>query len=125
MSPDLNGVASSRLLVDNAFAMEPFAPVASEAREPHLVDTPVSTIRDVEVGFWQIDAGSATDIEVDEVFLVLAGSGQVTFGDGSVLPLRPGVLVRLVEGDRTSWLIEQPLRKLYVAWPSRAIGIDG
>jgi uncharacterized cupin superfamily protein len=122
MSPELDGVAASRLLVDRALAMEPFAPAASPA--PRIVDTPVSSIRDVEVGFWQIDAGSATDVEVDEVFLVLAGSGQVTFGDGSVLPLLPGVLVRLVEGDRTSWLIEQPLRKLYVAWPSQAKGID-
>jgi uncharacterized cupin superfamily protein len=122
MSPEPDGMAASRLLVDDAFTIEHFAPSASEAGATRLVDTPVSRIADVEVGLWQIDAGSATDVEADEVFLVLAGSGQVTFSDGSVLPLRPGVLVRLVEGDQTIWVIDQPLRKLYVAWPSQARG---
>lgn len=122
MSHQPDGMAASRLLIDEAFTMEHFAAAASEAGVSRLVDTPVTSIRDLEIGFWQIDAGSATDVEIDEVFLVLAGSGQVTFGDGSVLPLRPGTLVRLVAGDQTTWLIEQPLRKLYVAWPSQAEG---
>jgi uncharacterized cupin superfamily protein len=116
------GMAASRRLLEAAFAIEPSAATPSEGGAPRLVDTPVCSVGDVQVGLWQIGAGSATDVEVDEVFLVLTGSGQVTFGDGSVLPLRPGMLVRLVEGDQTTWLIEQPLRKLYVAWPSRGEG---
>jgi len=46
---------------------------------------------------------------------VLAGAGSVTFADGSAITLRPGVLVRLHEGDRTTWEVTERLRKLYVA----------
>jgi len=49
------------------------------------------------------------------VFLVLAGAGRVTFEDGSALDLRPGVLVRLHDGDRTTWEVTERLRKLYLA----------
>jgi uncharacterized protein len=69
----------------------------------------------VEVGLWEAGPGADTDVEADEVFLVLAGAGRVTFEDGSALDLRPGVLVRLHEGDRTTWEITERLRKLYVA----------
>jgi len=68
-----------------------------------------------EVGVWEAGPGTDTDVEEDEVFVVLAGAGSVTFQDGSSLELRPGVVVRLVKGDRTSWDITQRLRKLYVA----------
>ena len=46
--------------------------------------------------------------------LVLSGAGTLTFVDGRTIELRPGVLVRLREGDRTSWEITERLRKLYV-----------
>jgi uncharacterized cupin superfamily protein len=67
-----------------------------------------------EVGLWEAGPGTDTDTEVDEVFLVLSGAGTVTFEDGSAIALRPGVLVRLCAGDRTSWQITERLRKLYV-----------
>jgi uncharacterized cupin superfamily protein len=69
----------------------------------------------VEVGLWEAGPGTDTDTEVDELFLVLSGSGTVTFEDGSTIDLRPGVLVRLFEGDRTTWEIAERLRKLYLA----------
>ncbi len=68
-----------------------------------------------EVGLWEAGPGTDTDTEVDEVFLVLSGAGTVTFEDGSAIGLRPGVLVRLREGDRTTWEITERLRKLYLA----------
>jgi uncharacterized protein len=70
----------------------------------------------VEVGLWEAGPGTDTDTEVDEVFLVLTGAGTVRFDeDGSAIDLRPGVLVRLREGDRTTWTITERLRKLYLA----------
>jgi uncharacterized protein len=66
------------------------------------------------VGLWEAGPGTDTDVEIDEVFLVLAGSGTVTFDDGSSIALRPGVLVRLVAGDRTTWHVTERLRKLYL-----------
>jgi uncharacterized protein len=75
----------------------------------------VGAVAEAEVGLWEAGPGTETDTEADEVFLVLSGAGTVTFADGSALPLRPGVLVRLREGDRTTWEITERLRKLYVA----------
>ncbi len=36
----------------------------------------------VEVGTWEMAPGTDHDTEVDEVFVVLAGRGSVTFEDG-------------------------------------------
>lgn len=83
--------------------------------EPRTVTTPVTAFKDIAIGVWDIARGTATDTEVDEIFLVLAGAGRVTFEDGSSIDLRPGVLVRLMAGDRTTWVIDEPLRKLYLA----------
>lgn len=69
----------------------------------------------VEVGIWEMSEGVARDAEVDEVFVVLAGSGTVAFADGTTVALRPGVAVRLNAGERTTWTVTQRLRKLYVA----------
>jgi uncharacterized cupin superfamily protein len=68
----------------------------------------------VEVGLWEAGPGTDGDTEVDEVSLVLSGAGRVTFEDGSSLALRPGVLLRLHAGDRTTWEVTERLRKLYV-----------
>ena len=70
---------------------------------------------EVEVGLWEAGPGTDVDTEADEVFLVLSGAGTVTFADGSAITLRPGVLVHLHDGDRTTWEITERLRKLYVA----------
>ncbi len=69
----------------------------------------------VEIGVWEMTEGTAHDTEVDEVFLVLSGAGDVTFEDGESLALGPGVAVRLRAGERTTWTVRQTLRKLYVA----------
>jgi uncharacterized protein len=59
--------------------------------------------------------GVDVEVEADEVFLVLSGAGTLTFEDNSTIDLRAGVLVRLREGDRTTWEITERLRKLYVS----------
>ncbi|MDP4512089.1 cupin domain-containing protein [Nonomuraea turcica] len=68
-----------------------------------------------QFGIWE--AGPGFDVDVDEVFLVLAGSGTVPFEVGSTIELRPGFLVRLIAGDRTTWNITERRRKLYFSWP--------
>lgn len=90
------------------------AGVSAPGERPTTVTTPLTVLGESEVGLWDMATGTDTDIEDDEVFLVLAGSGTVTFADGSRLDLRPGVLVRLVAGDATTWAVEEPLRKLYL-----------
>lgn len=75
----------------------------------------LGALADREVGLWEAGPGTDVDTEVDELFVVLAGAGEVAFADGSVLELRPGVLVRLHAGDRTTWVVSERLRKLYLA----------
>src|SRR5215475_5160718 len=96
------------------------ADVHTETVEPDGVSEALSTASralyegSLEVGLWEAGPGTDTDVEVDELFLVLAGAGTVTFEDGSTVDLTPGVLVRLREGDRTTWQITERVRKLYV-----------
>lgn len=75
----------------------------------------LTALGDVEVGVWEMTTGVAQDTEVDEVFIVLAGHGEVTFEDGESIPLTPGVAVRLTAGERTTWTVTETLRKVYLA----------
>lgn len=68
-----------------------------------------------EVGIWELTEGTVRDIEVDEIFIVLQGSGTVAFEGGEAIRLSPGTCVRLREGDRTVWTITETLRKVWIA----------
>lgn len=69
-----------------------------------------------EVGLWEIDPGTTGDVEVDEVFLVLSGRATVAVEGWPDVPVGPGDVVRLRAGAVTTWVVEERLRKLYVAW---------
>ena len=70
----------------------------------------------LELGVWSMTEGVATDVEVDEVFVVLAGSATVEIeGVAEPLALHPGVVVRLGTGMRTVWTVHERLRKLVVS----------
>ena len=69
---------------------------------------------DLEVGVWEHPVGRSTDVETDEVFVVLSGTGRVLLADGAVLELRPGTVGVLVSGTATTWEIDEPLRKVWV-----------
>lgn len=67
-----------------------------------------------EVGVWEHEAGVSTDVEVDEVFVVLSGRGRILLEDGTELPLAPGTVGVLDAGERTTWEIDEPLRKVWL-----------
>jgi uncharacterized cupin superfamily protein len=69
----------------------------------------------VERGIWQITPGVATDVEVDELFVVVSGRATVQIEDGPTLELAPGTVGTLRAGDRTVWRVHETLRKVYVA----------
>jgi uncharacterized cupin superfamily protein len=75
----------------------------------------VGALAGVEVGVWELTPGTVTDTEVDELFVVVAGAGTVTFSDGESIALRPGILVRLDAGDQTTWVITETLRKVWIS----------
>jgi uncharacterized cupin superfamily protein len=69
------------------------------------------------IGVWEHTPGTSTDVEADEVFVVLSGSATVRFVDPPLpsIELRPGSVVRLEAGMRTEWEIRETLRKVYIA----------
>ena len=66
-----------------------------------------------EYGVWEHTVGVSTDVEVDEIFVVLKGSAILSFEDGSSVELRAGSVGRLREGQRTTWDVREVLRKIY------------
>ncbi|MGO1320920.1 MAG: cupin domain-containing protein [Galactobacter sp.] len=93
---------------------------AAVSGSPEAGVVELGTLGETEFGLWEHSVGTSTDVEADEVFVVLTGRGTVeieAFGDfpAATLELRPGSVVRLAEGMRTTWNITETLRKLYVA----------
>lgn len=114
----MGNIADSRILTEDTLrlALDPaeLAPEDVVAGRPEISSRVLSEGPGAEVGIWQLTAGTVTDTEVDEVFVVLAGDGTVAFTDGSEINLKPGVAVRLHAGDRTLWTVRETLRKIYV-----------
>lgn len=67
-----------------------------------------------EIGVWEMTPGVATDVEVDEVFVVLTGSATVEGVEDEPIELGPGSTVTLTAGMRTVWTVRETLRKIYV-----------
>jgi uncharacterized cupin superfamily protein len=82
---------------------------------PTTANRVLGTVGDVEVGVWEITEGAVRDTEVDEIFVVLSGTGRVEFENGEGVDLSPGVVVRLHAGQDTTWTITSTLRKIWVA----------
>ncbi|MGR0321039.1 cupin domain-containing protein [Agromyces sp. ZXT2-3] len=70
-----------------------------------------------ELGVWEMTPGAMRDVEVDEVFLVIAGRATVEFVEPALpaIDLRPGSVVRLDAGMSTVWTVTETLRKLFIA----------
>jgi uncharacterized protein len=74
----------------------------------------VLTTGDLTIGVWEHTAGTSTDVESDEVFVVLTGRASVAVEGGSTLELRPGDIGVLEAGARTTWTVRETLRKVYL-----------
>jgi uncharacterized cupin superfamily protein len=64
-------------------------------------------------GVWQITEGTVTDVEADELFVVVAGRATVEVEGGATLELAPGVMGVLARGARTTWTVHETLRKVF------------
>lgn len=69
------------------------------------------------IGVWEHTPGTSTDVEADEIFVVLSGSATVSFDDPALAPieLRAGSVARLTAGMHTVWTVREALRKVYIA----------
>lgn len=100
-----------------ALAHEPLPAAEVVAGAPTTAMQALTTVGDIEVGVWEMTPGTATDVEVDEVFVVLSGRATIAFDDPALsdLVVTAGSVVRLGEGQRTVWTVTETLRKVYVA----------
>ena len=94
---------------------EPVPADQSVRGEPATAATALDEFGGLEVGVWEMTPGVMTDVEADEVFVVVSGSATVEFGDGSQsLRIGPGDVVRLAAGAKTVWTVTETLRKVYL-----------
>ena len=71
---------------------------------------------DMGIGVWEMTPGAMSDVEIDEVFVVVAGSATVEFVDPALpsIELETGAIVRLDAGMRTVWTVRETLRLLLI-----------
>lgn len=87
-----------------------------EAGTPSQGIVELGAIGGCEAGIWELRAGTVTDTEVDELFVVLSGSAVIEMLDeGSRVEVQAGDVMRLVAGTRTRWIVEDHIRKVYLA----------
>ena len=108
-------VIERRLPTDSDLTLDALPAEQVLAGAPRAGSRRLTDLGDHEVGIWEHTVGSSSDVEADEVFVVLSGRGAVAFDDGEVVDLSPGTAVRLRAGERTTWTITATLRKVYVA----------
>ena len=68
---------------------------------PTAASEPLTQVGNTDLTLWEITEGVVTDVEDEECFLVVAGTGTLRFASGQVVDLRPGVLVKLEAGEHT------------------------
>lgn len=85
------------------------------AGAPRVGTAELGQLGESTVGVWELSPSVSTDVEADEFFIVLSGSGTISFDDGSPdLTLQPGTVGHLRAGTKTTWTITSTLRKIYV-----------
>lgn len=92
----------------------PLAPEQVVAGDPQVSTLEVLDDGAVAVGIWQHTAGVSTDVEADEVFVVLSGRATIEVAQGPTLEVGPGDIGILEAGAVTRWTVHEDLRKVYV-----------
>lgn len=117
-------VALSNACIEATAVEVPLGPVepAKVVRgDPRVGSVPLLERDGLSIGVWEITPSVTTDVEVEELFIVVAGEAQVTFSDGTAaLFLQPGTVGRLAAGAEATWDVRKTLRKVYVIFPGTA-----
>ena len=103
------------IVTDAATVVLPLEPLPAEQVVEGSPHTGYVELTDT-IGVWEHTPGVSTDVEADEVFVVLSGSATVSFDDPALEPieLRAGSVARLTAGMRTVWTVRETLRKVYI-----------
>jgi uncharacterized protein len=64
-------------------------------------------------GIWRITEGVVTDVEQDEIFVVIEGRATIEVDCGPTIEVGPGDVCVLERGARTTWTVHEALRKVF------------
>lgn len=70
-------------------------------------------------GIREITPGVVTDVESDEIFVVLSGRATIAVEGGTTIEVSPGDVCLLAEGAKTTWIVHETLRKVYQVYQTR------
>jgi uncharacterized cupin superfamily protein len=94
--------------------LQPLPAAQVKAGSPRAGVVPVAAVAGLAAGIWEHTAGVSTDVEVDELFVVLSGRATIEVEGGPTLEVGPGDLGVLEAGARTRWVVHEDLRKVFV-----------
>lgn len=88
------------------------------AGSPRIAQADTGLWKDIATGVWEITPGVVSDVELDEVFVVLTGRASIAVEatadhEATTFTISSGDVVRLYAGMRTIWTVEETLRKVY------------
>lgn len=85
------------------------------AGSPEVTEAIMPAASDERVirGIWRITEGVVTDVEHDEMFVVLEGRATIEVAGGQTIEVGPGDLCVLERGARTTWIVHEALRKVF------------
>ena len=93
----------------------PLEPEQILGGEPQVSGTVLHESADgrIERGVWQHTPGVSSDVEADELFVVISGRATIEIEGGPTLTVGPGDAAVLRAGDRTVRTVHETLRKGY------------
>jgi uncharacterized cupin superfamily protein len=94
--------------------LEPLPPGKAQVGQPRAGMVAVPAPAGLAAGIWEHGVGVSTDVEVDELFVVLSGRATIEVEGGPALEVGPGDLCLLEAGARTRWIVHEDLRKVFV-----------
>jgi len=99
---------------------EPVPAEQCAAGQPTTAAVALGEHAGLELGVWEMTVGAMTDVEADEIFIVLSGAATVEIAPFDGAPARtltpgPGDVVQLREGMKTLWTVSETFRKIYLA----------
>lgn len=117
-TPILIGVTPNSVVhaVSTPLDHEPVPGSQSVSGDPSTAAVHLGQFAGAEYGIWEMSVGVMTDVEAEELFIVLTGSATIEFTDGSAptLTIGPGDVVRLADGAETRWTVTEQLRKVFL-----------
>ena len=107
-------VIRAAALPDSELPLAPLDPAQVVEGDPEVRVLEVHDEPGLGIGIWQHGVGVSTDVEVDEVFVVLSGRATIEVEGGPTLEVGPGDIGTYPPGTRTTWTVHETLRKVYV-----------